>query len=202
MSDRDYTRRDLLRHIGISLSLTGAGRDVLSAQGAAHVHQMVAQDRAKGDYKPQYFTAHEYGTLRRLTDLIIPADEYSKGALEAGAPEFIDLLAGSNSELASIYTGGLAWLDAQMKRRCGADFLTAKPEQQTAMLDLIAFRKNDSAEVGPGIEFFAWARNMTVDAYYTSKIGMDDLGFMGNSAMSEFSVPQQAIDYALKRSPL
>jgi gluconate 2-dehydrogenase gamma chain len=70
------------------------------------------------------------------------------------------------------------------------------------MLDLIAYRKNDTPELGPGIAFFTWVRNMTVDAFYTSKAGMDDLGYMGNSAMSEFHVPAEAIDYALKRSGL
>ena len=81
-------------------------------------------------------------------------------------------------------------------------FAAATPEQQTAMLDLIAYRKNDSPELGPGIRFFTWARNMVVDAFYTSKVGMDDLGFMGNGAMSEFSVPVAAIEYAVKRSGL
>ena len=70
------------------------------------------------------------------------------------------------------------------------------------MLDLIAYRKNDSPELGPGIHFFNWVRNMTVDAFYTSKVGMDDLGFMGNGAMAEFSVPVEAIEYAVKRSGL
>jgi hypothetical protein len=70
------------------------------------------------------------------------------------------------------------------------------------MLDLIAYRKNASPELNPGIEFFSWARRMVVDGYYTSPIGIEDLGYMGNKAMSEFSVPKEALDYALKRSPL
>ena len=70
------------------------------------------------------------------------------------------------------------------------------------MLDLIAYRKNNSPELGTGIQFFTWVRNMTVDAFYTSKAGMDDLGYMGNGAMSEFHVPAEAIEYAVKRSGL
>ena len=69
------------------------------------------------------------------------------------------------------------------------------------MLDLIAFRNPDSSELAAGIRFFAWARRMVVDAYYTSAIGIKDLGYMGNTAVAQFSVPQEAIDYALKRSP-
>ena len=103
--------------------------------------------------------------------------------------------------LKDIYTGGLGWIDNAMRRHHGADFVSAKPEQQTELLDQIAYRKNESAELNPGIYFFAWVRNMTVDAYYTSPIGVKEIGFMGNGAVSEFKVPQEAIDYALKRSP-
>src|SRR5690349_9746548 len=176
MSDQDYevSRRSML------LALSGMGANLLSAQQAAHVHQAVAADRAKGEYKPKALTAHEYATVRRLAELMVPPDERSKGALEAGAPEFIDFLCAANSELATIYTGGIAWLDANMKRQHQVAFLDATPERQTAMLDLIAYRENETAhpDLAPGIRFFAWARNMVVDAYYTSKIGMDDLGYM------------------------
>jgi gluconate 2-dehydrogenase gamma chain len=206
MSEQEFevSRRDLLRSIGASLALGAGGVELLSAQDAAHVHQMTAEARAKGDYKPKCFTPHEYATLRRLAELIMPPEEHSKGALEAGAPEFIDFLCSINDELSAIYTGGMGWLDEQMKRRYEKAFVDAKPEQQTGMLDLIAYRKNEGEhpELGPGIKFFTWARNMVVDAYYTSKAGMDDLGFMGNGAMAEFKVPKEAVDYALKRSGL
>jgi gluconate 2-dehydrogenase gamma chain len=196
--DYDVSRRALLVLMG------GAGAELLSAQQAAHVHQEVAAGRAKGEYKPKVFSAHEYATLRRLAELIMPPDEHSKGALEAGAPEFIDILCGGNEELRGIYTGGLSWLDAQMKRRHQGAFVEAKPAEQTAMLDLLAYRKNEAEhpELAPGIRFFTWVRDMVVDAYFTSKAGMDDVGFMGNGAVSEFSVPKEAVEYALKRSGL
>jgi predicted Fe-Mo cluster-binding NifX family protein len=69
-------------------------------------------------------------------------------------------------------------------------------------LNLIAYRKNESQELGPGIEFFEWARRMVVDAYYTSPIGIKAIGYMGNTAVAKFEVPQEAIDYAVKRSPV
>src|SRR6476646_1878132 len=124
MSDHDneVSRRALLKAIGASLALGAAGAEVLSAQQAAHVHQMVASDLAKGEYKPKCFTAHEYGTLRRLAELIMPADAHSRSALESGAAEFIDLLCASNAELSAIYTGGMGWLDEQMKHRHQAVF--------------------------------------------------------------------------------
>ena len=177
-------------------------RELLITLSTVHAAVAAQKKAAHGVYQSKRFTTAEYATLRKLCDLIIPADEHSPGALDAGAPEFIDFLASRSDELARIYTGGLAWLDHEMKGRYSARFVEATPEQQAAMLDLIAFTKNDSPALGPGIRFFAWLRNMTADAYYTSKAGMDDLGYMGNGAMSQFSVPAEAIEYALKRSGL
>src|SRR5690349_9473772 len=160
-NDSDCSRRDLLRHIGAGMSLAATGELVLSAQDAQHVHEAVAADKAaqKGPYKPKALTAHEYATLQRLADLIIPADERSKGALAAGAADFIDFLCAASDEMKEIYTGGLGWLDSEMRRH-SKDFLAAQPQQQTALLDLIAYRQNRSPELNPGIEFFTWARRM------------------------------------------
>ena len=91
-----------------------------------------------------------------------------------------------------------------MRRRYdGKDFVSASPAQQTEMLDLIAFRENRAKDpsIGHGVQFFSWVRNMVVDAYYTSPIGYKELGYMGNSAMAHFTVPQEIIDIAVKRSP-
>ena len=196
----DYSRRDLLRHIGASITLA-AGEQMLSAQDVQHVHQAVAADT---HYIPKALNPHEFATLQRLSDLIVPADERSPGALQAKAADFIDFLCGATDDMKRIYTGGLAWLDDEMKKRYdGKDFLTATPQRQQEMLDLLAFRENREKDpsIGPGIQFFSWVRNMVVDAYYTSPIGYKELGYMGNTAMSHFSVPQEAIDYAIKRSP-
>jgi gluconate 2-dehydrogenase gamma chain len=194
----EVTRRDLLQRIALSI---GAGQ--LSLEAAQHVHGVAAEEKtAHGVYKPKGLNAHEYKTLAKLADYIVPGDDVSGGAVAAGAPEWIDLLASQNPQLLAIYTGGIAWVDHAMERRHATDFLSAAAEHQTAMLDLIAYRKNESAELGPGIKFFEWARKMVVDAYYTSPIGIKELGYMGNTALSKFEVPQEAIDYALKRSPV
>lgn len=197
----DVSRRDLLRNVALSAALGG-----LTVEAAQHVHHMAAEEKkqAAGAYKVKAFTAQEWASLRRLCDMIFPADQTSKGALEAGAPEFIDLLASQNNEIAAMYTGGLAWIDNESLRRFNSRFTAAKPEQQTELLDLIAYRKNaeSNPSLGPGVRFFDWARKMTADAYYTSKVGVADLGFVGNKGMSEFQVPVEAVQYALKRSGL
>jgi gluconate 2-dehydrogenase gamma chain len=157
---------------------------------------LVAVDikRPQRAYQRKAFNEHEYKTLTRLAELILP------GAGEAGAPEYIDLLASNNAELAAIYTGGLAWLDHESERRSVAVFVDAKPQEQTALLELIAYRENDSPELGPGIRFFDWARKMIVDAYFTSQAGIQYLGYQGNGALARFEAPREALQYVLKRS--
>ena len=194
----EVTRRDLLRSIALSVTMGG-----LSAEAAQHVHSVAAAEKsAAGVYKPKLLNAHEYATLQKLGDFIVPADKNSAGSTQAGCADFIDLLCSQNPDLAAIYTGGILWLDAEMQHRYGAMFLSAKSGDQTALLDLIAYRKNESAELGPGIRFFEWARKMIVDAFYTNPIGVKDLGYMGNTAVSKFEVPKEALDYAQKRSPV
>jgi hypothetical protein len=204
MSDANVSRRDLLKTLGSSMILTAGGAGVLPPILAQHVHSAVMDIKSLdggANYQPKYLTKHEFLTMRRLSDLIIPADEHSKGAIDAGAAEYIDFLSSRSQEFAEIFTGGLGWLDDAMQKRYQATFVDAQPAQQKAMLDLIAYRKNETPELGPGIAFFRWARNVVVDAYYTSPVGIADLGYMGNTGMSQFSVPKEALDYALKRSP-
>ena len=194
----EFTRRDLLAKVA-------AGAAIVMTADAQHVHEAVAQEKAaaKGPYKPKALTAHEYATVQKLSDLIIPADEHSPGALAAGAADFIDFLCNASDEMRDIWTGGLMWLDEATKDRAtGKVFLDATPQQQTALLDLIAYRKNASPQLNPGIEFFAFCRRLVADAYYSSPIGYKEVGFMGNGAVSQFSVPKEAVEYALKRSGL
>lgn len=199
----EISRRNLLRGFSISAALATSGAGLVTLEAAQHVHEAVAGDKqaAQGEYVPKGFTVHEYKTLQRLSDLIIPADAHSPGAIAAGAADWIDYMASNSPELREIFTGGIAWLDHDTERRYHANFLDAKPDQQTAMLDLIAVQKNAAPENEPGIRFFSWARNLVLDAYYTSPIGIKELGYMGNTALSEFHVPDEALQYALKRSP-
>ena len=217
-------RRAVLRQIAIGAVAAGS----VEMADAQHVHEVTAAEKAKGTYKVKAFTAAEFKTLGRLAQLIVPADEVSASALEAGAPEFIDLLSSQNTKLAEIFHGGLAWLDAEMNRRYEKGFVNATEKQQTEMLDVLVeadkverarvteeagYRKsgryNDftsytvqrAGGLGPGVKFFDWVRRMTVDAFYTSPIGIKDIGFIGNGAYTKYETPQAAIDYAMKRSP-
>ena len=176
---------------------------VLDRISAQEVHQLAtAQSSGNGAYTPKALSDHEYKTLVRLTDLIIPVENGKPGAVAAGAAAWIDMLASENTQLKEIYSNGITWIDAEMKRRQASDFVSATPEQQTALLDIIAYRRNSTPELDPGIQFFTWARRMTVDAFYTSEIGIADIDYRGNRPQATYPEPTEAIAYALKRSGL
>jgi len=187
------SRRDLLRSIAAA-ALAGS----LSEEAAAQVHQHVAAAKPSpaGAYQRKFLNAHEFATIGALSDIIIP------GAGPAGAAPFIDLLSSNNAEFAAHFTGGILWLDHEFDRRFQTSFLTASAAQRAEVLDLIAYRKNRTPELGPGIEFFDLARRIASDAYFTSREGVKAIGFMGNAAIAEFKVPQEVLDYVNKHSPV
>jgi gluconate 2-dehydrogenase gamma chain len=149
---------------------------------------MIAAEAAAGGYTPKYFSAAQYKTLQTLSQMIIPAEGDTGGALEAGAPEFIDLLTSENADYQRRLGGGIMWLDSTCVDRYGKAFVDCTPQQQKEILDLIAFRK--SAETNPsisqGIEFFSFLRNMVSDGFFTSEIGIKYLGYIGNAHLKEF----------------
>jgi Gluconate 2-dehydrogenase subunit 3 len=193
----DITRRDLLGRLAAAF-VAGASIDHLLAQEA---HHLVQQSPGGSAYVPKALSLPEFRTLERLTDLIIPIENGKPGAVAAGVPEWIDTLLGVNDELKARYTNGLAWLDTAMKSRGASGFVSGSPQQQTALLDLIAYQKNRSEELNPGIDFFILARRMTVDGFYTSRIGMPDI-YPGNRPQARFTVPPEAVEHVLRRSPL
>jgi hypothetical protein len=190
MANDSISRRDILRTLAVGAA-AGSVLQVIPAEAAAYIHQMIRNEKSNspaGNYTPKFFSAPQYALLVTLCDLIIPKDEKSGGAVEAGAPEFIDLLTSENPEFQLKLGGGLFWLDNFCSDRFGKLFLDLAPEQKKEVLDLIAFRKHakENPAISQGIVFFAFLRNLTCDGYYTSKIGIADLGYIGNTSLHEF----------------
>jgi hypothetical protein len=141
-----------------------------------------------GAYTPKYFSPAQYKTVQVLCESIFPADAECGGANEAGAPEFIDLLTSENPHYQLTLGGGLMWLDSTCVDRYGKTYLDCTAGQKTEMLDLIAYRKSiaQDASVSQGVEFFSFLRNLTADGFFTSKIGIQYLGYIGNGYLAEF----------------
>ncbi len=181
MANESISRRDILRTFAVGAA-AGSVLQVIPAEAAEYIHQVVRKEKAAslaGSYTP---------TLVVLCDMIIPKDDKSGGAVEAGAPEFIDLLTSENEKFQLRLGGGLFWLDGYCTDHYGKVFLDCTPELKKEVLDLIAFRKNAKQDpsLSHGVSFFALLRNMTCDGFYTSKIGIADLGYIGNTSQREF----------------
>jgi Gluconate 2-dehydrogenase subunit 3/TAT (twin-arginine translocation) pathway signal sequence len=190
MNTQGISRRDVLKTLAAGAA-AGSVLQVIPLQAAEMAHQMVHKEKAAapaGKYTPKYFTAKQYQTLTSLCDTIIPKDEKSGGAVEAGAPEFIDLLTSENIEFQGRLGGGFMWLDSYCIDHYGKTYMESTLEQRKEIIDLIAYRKNAKAtpELHQGVAFFAFLRNMTCDGFYTSKIGIEDLQYIGNVTRSEW----------------
>src|SRR2546428_4509117 len=136
------SRRDVLKSLAMSAAATSVLR-VIPAQAAEYAHHMIAAEKAAAkNYAPKFFSPHEYKTLQALCQAIIPADADSGGAIEAGAPEFIDLLTTENPDFQLGLGGGLMWLDSACTDRYGHVYLECAPQEQKEMLDLISYQKN------------------------------------------------------------
>jgi len=187
---RGISRRDILRNLAAGAA-GGSVLKIIPAKAAELAHEMIQKEKAAsptGRYAPKFFSPHQYQTLVFLCDAILPKDEASGGAVEAGAPEFIDLLTSENEAYQLILGGGLMWLDNFSIDRYGRTFPECSLGQQKEVMDLIAYRKNakSTPTLSQGIVFFAKLRRMTCDGYYTAKIGIEDLKYIGNTALSEF----------------
>ena len=184
------SRRDILKSLTMT-AVAGSVLRVIPLQAAEYAHRMVSAEKAAaktGAYTPKFFSAHDYKTLQALCQTIIPPDGETGGAIEAGAPEFIDLITSENKDYQLALGGGLMWLDDTCADRYGKPYLDCTAEQQKEILDLIAYRKNAKLDpsLGPGIEFFALLRKFTADGFFTSEIGIKYLGYMGNKFLKEF----------------
>jgi gluconate 2-dehydrogenase gamma chain len=184
------SRRDILKSLTIT-AVAGSVLRVIPLEAAEYAHRMVRAEKAAAagqTYTPKFFSAHFYKTLQSLCQTIIPSDEDAKGAIEAGAPEFIDLITSENKAYQVALGGGLMWLDNTCIDRYGNTYLDCTPQQQKEILDLIAYRKNakNDPSLGQGIEFFAFLRKLTADGFFTSEIGINYLGYIGNTFVSEF----------------
>ena len=189
MSADAVTRRAVLKSLTMG-AVAGSVMRVIPLEAAESAHRMIETEKqSAGAYAPKFFDAVSYKTLQSLCETIIPADADSGGAMEAGAPEFIDLLTSENEEYQATLDGGMKWLDGTCHIRYGKAYLECAPEQQKQILDLVAFRKSAEADesLTSAVEFFTLLRNMTADGFFTSRIGIKYLGYKGNTFLTHFA---------------
>jgi gluconate 2-dehydrogenase gamma chain len=184
----DMDRRTLLKLISSAPVAAGFVWTDVEAQ-EAHQHAQAARATAQGTrvaFKPKFFTAHEYATVRVLVDLILPKDDRSGSATDAGVPEFMDFMMVDQPSRQTAMRGGLAWIDRECLSRHDQPFIACTPAQQTGLLDEIAWPAKAPRELSHGINFFNSFRDLTASGFWTTRMGMDDLHYMGNVAVAEW----------------
>jgi gluconate 2-dehydrogenase gamma chain len=182
----DLTRRKLVTLLGVTATAAACGRP---ARGTSAEAKRQADSTAAALMQaPQFFTPHEFATVTLLADLVIPADERSVGASEAGVPAYIDFALREVEEetMRLAMRGGLAWLDAESGKRFGRMFVDAAPAQRIAILDDIAWPARVGPALANGAAFFSDFRDLVATAFWSSRIGVGDLQYQGNVALPEW----------------
>ncbi len=143
----------------------------------------------------QFFNEHEIDTITVLCNLILPPNDKG-GIKEAGVPEFIEFMAKDVPDLQTNLRGGLMWLDHSSNTEFGTEFKVTPEEQQKQLLDRIAFydSKIPTSQQPLEIQFFSLMRNLTLTGYYTSRVGIEELGYKGNMPNVWDGVPQEVLD--------
>lgn len=143
----------------------------------------------------QFLNAHELETIDVLSNLILPPNEHG-GPTEAGVPDFVEFMAKDIPELQTTLRGGLMWLDHKSNTEYGTEFKSTEEASQKKILDAIAFYDPEvSMDDHPlEVQFFNLMRNLTLTGYYTSKVGIADLGYKGNMPNIWDGVPQEVLD--------
>jgi gluconate 2-dehydrogenase gamma chain len=192
----DIDRRTLLKLISSAPVAAGFTWTDVEAQ-EAHQHAQAARTAAQGSraaFKPKFFTAHEYATVRLLVDLIIPKDERSGSATDAGVAEFMDFMMVDQPPRQTAMRGGLAWIDRESLDRHDKPFIACTAAQQTALLDDISWPQRGAQELSHGIAFFSSFRDLTASGFWTTKMGIADLQYMGNVAVAEWKgCPEEVV---------
>ena len=147
----------------------------------------------------QFFTEHEMATIAVLADIIIPADEKSGSATEAGVPDFIEFIVKDIPEHQVPMRGGLKWLDAECLKRFEKAFVDCSEEEQLQVVDDIAYPNKVKPGMEQGAAFFNRMRDLTATGFFTSEIGLQDLEYMGNRPGTYQGVPPEVLkDFGLE----
>ena len=191
-------RREILRYIGIAAVASTFPGFSQWAFACPQDHPQSTSSRAGSDpYKPLFFSPRHYRMVEHLAEMIIPEDD-TPGAKEAGVAEFIDFMVANRvpvsssrdvrsaddaiaagNEAQNRFLAGLDWLDARSRSEFGQAFMECMPEQQNRLVEELAYKAKFKPTTESGRAFFQMMRDYTVVGYYTTKIGLQSIGYPG-----------------------
>jgi gluconate 2-dehydrogenase gamma chain len=191
-------RREILRYIGIaSVAGTFPGFSKWAFACPQDHPESVSSVRASGPYKPLFFSPEHYQMVEHIAEMIIPQDD-TPGARQAGVAEFIDFMVANRApvsgsrdvrstedalemgnEAQNRFILGLDWINTHCRAEFGRAFMDSTHEQQNSLLEELAYKTKFKPTTESGREFFQMMRDYTVVGYYTTKIGLESLGYPG-----------------------
>jgi len=194
MDRREALKTMSLGTLAASFALTGCKT---TPEEASKEHQfwkhVTEEDLEK--WESQFFTDHEFETVRQLANMVIPADERSGNAEDAGVPQFIDFMMLDQPDNQTPMRGGLNWLDVQCQKRFDKKFIDCTEDQKKEMLDEIAYPDSAKPEMQPGVNFFNRFRDLVASGFWSSKIGIEDIGYMGNQPYDWQGCTHEALEH-------
>ena len=199
-------RRDTLKAIGLtSLSATmllDACKTDTKKEEATSTAVGTTDEQGKQPFEiardrklltDKFFSAHEMATIIILADIIIPKDDRSGSASDAKVPDFIEFIVKDIPEHQVPLRGGLKWLDLKCLSLYGQPFANCSPSKRIEMVTAIAYPLKAKPEMQPGVTFFNRMRDLTSTGFFTSKMGMKDIGYMGNAPGKWEGVPADVL---------
>ena len=194
-------RRDSLKAIGLTaLStslLVGACKQEdkkeiasISKEAGREGWEIERDEKLKGE---TFFNKHEMATITVLVDIIIPKDNVSGSASEAKVPDFIEFIVKDMPDHQLPMRGGLKWLDIQCFNRFQKPFVEASQKEQLSIIDEIAYPKKAKPEMQAGVAFFNRIRSLTASGFYTTEMGINDIGYVGNVPNQWEGVPSEVL---------
>lgn len=207
----DMNRRDALKTVAVASTASLLDLSPPQLDRALRAVEVLAAsgDTMPSEHQPTFFTPHEWQTVRLLADLVIPRDARSGSATDARVPEFMDyILADPDCTEASriAMRGGLAWLDAEARRRFDGQFIAIRDEQRRAILDDIAWPARAKPELSHGVAFFSRFRDLTAAGFFSSAMGWRDVQYNGNVFVQKWdgcpppALEKLGVGYDLMRS--
>lgn len=185
-------RRDALKILLAAPAATFTWTDAEAAQAAAAAQAV--RFAPKTPFVPKFFTAGEYKLVQTLVDIIIPKDERSGSATDVGVPEFMDFMMIDQPTRQVAMRGGLAWIDVECEKRYDKVFVNCTEAERASVLDDIAYPAKAKPQHAHGVAFFNSFRDLTAGGFWTTKVGIEDLQYLGNRSVARWNgCPDEAL---------
>jgi len=197
-------RRDILKNIGLGTAgvvvagtasaqtkpKTPVEKEIPEAANGRTREEIIFDNKLKAE---KFFSKAEMDSLKVLVDIIIPADATSGSATQAGVPDFIEFIVKDIPTHQTPMRGGLMWVDNMAIKMFKVKFTALSAAQRIQIVDLIAYPEKAKPEHSQGVAFFNLLRNLTATGFFTSEMGLKDLGYAGNQANKWDGVPDEVL---------